>query len=534
MRRIEQLVLYNGVIQTMDSSCRVEDAILIEGGVISALGHREDLFRLAPQAEKIDLEGNALYPGFIDTHSHLSLFSLYADEVYCGAEVGTLEGALARLRQRAKERPGERILGWGFDDSILPENRGPSIEELDAISTEVPIIVIHISAHASYVNSKALNEAGLSAASEFDGGSVVVDENGKPTGQLLEHASFQAMDRLSPPPSRQKFHNALIEGIKQYNSYGITSTHEAGVGMGGITAPLYTTLLQQMERNGELNIRCCLSYLDEEFEKFRYLGVGSGFGTNQVRISGPKLFNDGSIQAHTAALLSPYYDTGEQPGLFMSQDLLNAKIESYHRDGFQIAFHANGDACAESMIVAVEKAQEKYPRNVPRHIMIHAQTVSDSQLERMKRVGIVPSFYGLHVFYYGDRHYRYYLGPERANRLDPSGSAVRFGMRHSLHADSPVMPPWTLLSIHTAVNRVTRDGRVLGDDQKISVEEAVRAYTTHAAWFQFREEEIGSLETGKKADMVLLSSDLLTMDSTKIKETKVLKTFLEGRLVFAA
>ncbi len=351
MERIDQVILYNGIIQTMDSLCRVEDAMLIEGGIITALGQRDELFTIAPTARKINLEGNALYPGFIDSHSHLSLFSLYADEVYCGAEVGTLEGALARLRQRAKERPGERILGWGFDDSILPENRGPSIEELDAISTEVPIIVVHISAHASYVNSKALSEAGLSAKSCFDGGCVVLDENGKPTGHLLEHASFQAMERLSPPPSREKFHDALIEGIKQYNSYGITSTHEAGVGMGGIKTPLYTSLLQQMERDGELNIRCCLSCLDEEFEQFRYLGVGSGFGSNQVRISGPKLFNDGSIQAHTAALISPYHDTGEQPGVFMSQDVLDAKIESYHRDGFQITFHANGDACAESMIV---------------------------------------------------------------------------------------------------------------------------------------------------------------------------------------
>jgi predicted amidohydrolase YtcJ len=258
-----------------------------------------------------------------------------------------------------------------------------------------------------------------------------------------------------------------------------------------------------------------------------------GFGSDMLRLGGPKVFNDGSIQMNTAALLSPYHNRPDYKGSLITpaEEMMETLVQ-YHCDGFQIAYHGNGDAGIECMIQAMEKAQKICPRSEPRHILIHCQTASDSQIERMQKVGIVPSFFGLHVWYYGDRHRDIYLGPERAARINPSGTAVRLGMKHSLHADTPVLPPLTIRSISTAVNRITYDGKELGPEQRISIEEAVRAYTSHAAWFHFEEKRRGSIEVGKRADFVLLSQDLLAVKPEDILQTEVLMTMVGGRIVY--
>ncbi len=521
----------------MDSRNSLVQAVLIAGGRIECTGPTRDILAAAGEDALItDLEMQALFPGFIDTHSHLSMYSAWSEHVYCGAEAGTLEGALDRLRARAEETPpGELILGWGFDDSILPENRGPTRKELDAVSAGHPILLVHISAHAGYVNSAALKAAGLSAASRVEGGEIVPTADGEALGTLLENAFFIAMAALCPSPTPEALRRTLTRGVADYNAYGFTATHEAGVGLGGINPAMYLRVLQQMEKEDALNMRVRLSFLPEEFERYADMGIQTGFGSRMVSICGPKIFNDGSIQAYTAALSRPYHDRPDHcPGLLIPEEKLTKALVRYHSDGYQITYHGNGDLGIEAMITAIEKAQRVCPRPDPRHVLIHCQTASDSQLARMKAVGITPSFFGLHVWYYGDRHYERFLGPERASRIDPSGSAVRLGMRHSLHADSPVMPPWTLRSIHTAVNRKTRNGRILGEDQRITAEEAVRAYTSHAAWLHFAEHERGSIEPGKLADFVLLSEDLLSMDPEGIADASVRMTMVEGRIVYRA
>ena len=521
----------------MDSKNSLAGAVLIAGDRIECVGSTEEILAVAGSDDHItDLGGKALFPGFIDTHSHLSMYSMWSGHVYCGAEVGSVAETLARLKKRTNDLPpGELVMGWGFDDSILPENRGPTRKELDAVSTDHPILLIHISAHACYVNSKALAAAGLLAGQTVQGGEIVLDENGEAQGTLLEKPAFDAMSALCPKAAPDSLRRALRRGMADYHAHGITATHEAGVGLGGIDAPVYLGVLQDMERDGELTMRVRLSFIPENFEPFMAAGVKPGLGGNMVSICGPKLFNDGSIQAYTAALLQPYHDRPDcRPGLLTPRDEMEDLLIRYHGAGQQIAFHANGDACIESMIAGIEKAQQLHPRKDPRHIMVHCQTASDSQLARMKAVGIMPSFFGLHVWYYGDRHYERFLGPERAGRLDPAGSASRLGLTYSLHADSPVMPPWTLRSIHTAVNRKTSGGRLLGADQRISVEEAVRAYTSYAAFFHFAEHERGSIEPGKSADFTLLSEDILAIEPERIAEAKVLMTMTGGRVVHTA
>ncbi len=534
MNSLHKRALVNGCVRTMDESCSQAEAVLIAGDRIEAVGTSAEIISLADRyTEILDMKGAALFPGFIDTHSHLSMYSMYSDQAYCGAEVGNLEGALARLREHAaKCGPGELVFGWGYDDSILPEGRGPTRKELDAISVDSPVLVLHISAHVAYANSKALELAGLNADTRMEGGEVVLGEDGTPDGTLLELTAFKALE-LFRSPEKERLRGLLHKGISDYNRQGFTATHEAGVGLGGINPAEYLRLLHDMEQDESLNLRLYLSFFPKEFDKFVQVGIGTGFGGKMIKISGPKIFNDGSLQMYTGALLKPYHGRPDHKGALLTPaDQMAETLIKYHCDGYQISYHGNGDAGIECMISAIEQAQKICPRKDPRHILVHCQTASDEQLARMHDAGILPSFFGLHVWYYGDRHYEIFLGPERAERLDPSGSAVRLGMKHSLHADSPVLPPWSLRSIHTAVNRITRNGRLLGEDQRISIEEAVRAYTSHAAFFHFEEKERGSIEPGKLADFVLLSDDLLTMPPEDLMRVEVLMTMLGGRVVY--
>lgn len=535
MKSIQKHALVNGRIRTMDAENSLAEAVLVAGNLIEAVGTSSEVLAAAGKNARVtDLGGKALYPGFIDTHSHISMYALWSEHAYCGADAGSLAGVLDRLRAQAgKVGRDALIMGWGYDDSLMPEKRGPTRQELDAISADRPVLLIHISAHASYVNSKALQMAGLHAGMSIEGGEVLADERGEATGTLLEMASFQALEKLMPAPDAENLHRTLQKSMHDYNAYGITGTHEGGVGFGNIAPSVYLGAINKLREENRLSLRFYLAFMPECFTHVAALGLPMGDTGGMVAFSGPKFFNDGSIQAYTAALSKPYFDRPDcMPGTLMPDEKMEEAIIDAHCKGYQIAYHGNGDVGIEVMIRSVEKAQRVCPRPDPRHILIHCQTVSDAQLERMKAVGIAPSFFGLHVWNWGDRHYERFLGPERAERIDPSGSAVRLGMKHSLHADSPVLPPFTLRSIHTAVNRLTRNGRLLGGGQRISVEEAVRAYTSHAAWFHFAEKYRGAIEPGKLADFVLLSDDLMTIPPETIDQVQVLMTMCDGRVVY--
>ena len=421
-------------------------------------------------------------------------------------------------------------MGYGYDDTGLPEQRYPTRQELDSISTDRPIIVVHISFHMGCLNSKALELLGLDAGAEFPENEVMRDAAGAPTGLLLETAFFRAFKLLSQPTYEELKAN-LRKAMRFYASKGFTTFMDGGVGViGGYRE--FMQAYMDLARRDQMDIRGYLHLMPAELDQFLELKVHD-FGSDMLHLAGAKLFIDGSIQGFTAALSEGYHIRPEHYGdTICPPEELAERVMRYHSNGVQVAVHANGDRGAEIVIDAIEKAVAEYPGQNPRHILLHAQTVSDEQLRRMKACGIIPSFFARHIEVWGDRHKALFLGPERAARLDPCGSAVALGLPFSLHVDSPILPPTALGSMHAAVNRVTSGGDVLGPEQRISAREAVLAYTRYAALCCKHENCIGQLSPGFFADFVVLDRSIEESQPGFIRDIEVKATYCNGRKVF--
>lgn len=536
----QKSIYSGGTIFTMDRLVPRAEAVFVEDGVIRAVGDKSDVNNLVDaDTKKIDLDGGFLVPGLIESHNHLSYFALFLE--YCnlgGGACHNINDAVQLLRAHdARAKNPEYIIGYGFDDTYTPALRHLNKNDLDKVSTEKPVVVHHMSGHVGYVNSRALELFGISKTTENpEGGWIERDESGNPTGKLDEMAWFHLVgEKLRPPTDPSTIQSLIKRGVKAFNEYGIVAIHDAAVGVAG-TGEVVVSAYQTLEKNRELNIRAFLSMMVQSSMNYTVEQIdGEGMGRRRIVMGGIKLFVDGSIQANTAAMLTPYKNKPDFKGeLVMSRGDIDAAVLKYHERGDHISVHANGDAAIEAVVTAFEKAQKAHYREDTRHMVIHCQTAHKKHIDRMKAAGVIPSFFGMHVHYYGDRHLNIFLGEERASRLNPFGDADRAGLDFTLHTDTPVMPPWTMESIGTAVTRKTSSGIVLGNDQRISPQTALAAYTTMAAKCSYSENDRGSISVGKLADFTLLSEDITQCDPDTIKETKILKTIIEDETVFEA
>ena len=390
----------------------------------------------------------------------------------------------------------------------------------------------HISGHTCYANSKALERIGVNPDAPFDDVNVFLGKDGLPNGYIAEEMAFKAMGELMPALDQER-HKALVrECVAEYNAQGFTSAHDSAVGIGNLSAETVYRTYNQLYESGELNMRVYLATMEQPFRRLEPTGLLDGPGNRFVQYSAVKTLADGSIQAGTAAIPEGYFfDPSLRPGIIGTQDYWDEMVYHWHSRGRQLSIHCNGVGAIETIITAVERAQARCPRKDARHLIIHCQMATDEHVRRMKEAGILPSFYGLHVWNWGDRHRDIFLGPDRAARLDPAGSAVREGLPFSLHADTPVLPQMTMLSIHTAVNRETKGGAVLGPDQRISTLEAVRAYTSYAALFSHSEAWRGTIEPGKVADFVIPSEDILEAPAGRLKGIAFAAAIVDNRVV---
>lgn len=530
-------IFINGSVLTMDAEHRIVEAIAVEGERIVSLGSTEDILRQkSPTSIVYDLKGKTLLPGFIDAHGHFPGWG--GDDLVVDLNsppigvITSMDQLLSKLKQAVKDKSsGEWLVGVGYDDSLLAEKRHPNRWDLDKVSTEQPIYLLHISGHIGVANSVGLKLAGIDEQSLAPAGGVIQrDANGQING-VLEETARLGITELALDFSLFDFIDMARTASKSYAQLGVT-TAQSGL------AP--EKLIQGLSLISKLGLiaqrleiwpdqQAGLRWLDKDFSPDKYQ-------TQKFHVGAVKLVADGSIQGFTGYLGQPYHtahkgDSNYRGYPSINQPILNDLVSKIHKAGLQIAIHANGDAAIQSVIDAVDIAQQQYPRKDARHIVVHAQMATDAQLAQMKLLGLTPSFFSAHTYYWGDRHRDIFMGPARAARISPTRSAVDIDLPFTVHLDSPVVPMDPLFLVWSTVNRLSSSGAIIGEEQKISTEQALRAVTIDAAWQVFQEGNRGSLEVGKYADLVVLDDSPLNIP-TRIKDLRVLKTIVGGITIF--
>ncbi len=531
---------FGGPIVTLGGDGDGVSAVLVAGDRILAVGSEAELSEQAgPNVRRVDLAGRALLPGFIDAHGHFPGEGVFAVMVDLNSPpigtIGTLDELVARLRERASEKSADEwVVGMGYDDTLLAEGRHPTREDLDRASSEHPILITHISAHLAVLNSRGLELAGIDSQTPDPEGGVIrrIGGSTEPDG-VLEESALELLADAAPTPGLMDGIRIVREASRRYVAAGVTTAQS------GYTAKPLMQLLPLMVRTGLAQVRLVLwpgmEVVDQRLDDGENW---ESYDEQWVRGGAVKLIADGSIQGYTGYLSEPYFvppgDDSDYAGYpRILRDELIERVTRYHAAGYQIAVHGNGDASIDDILDAFEIAQREHPREDTRHIVIHAQMARDDQLARMQALGVIPSFFSLHTYYWGDRHREIFMGPERAARMSPAGSASRMGLRFTIHADSPVVPMEPLRLVWAAVNRVSSSGQSMGEAQRVSALQALRAVTIDAAYQHFEEADKGSIEAGKLADLVILSESPLDRPE-HIDEIRVLETIIGGRTVFRA
>ncbi|MCG8640092.1 MAG: amidohydrolase [Desulfobacterales bacterium] len=520
----------NGTVVTMDPRFPEAESLVTEENRIIGIGNHAIMAALAgSDCTTVDMQGGALFPGFNETHNHLSMYAVFRQYAYLGASE-TIAELIDVLKRHGSTTDAPIIVGYSYDDTLLKDGRQITRYDLDEVSTERPVIVIHISMHLGFLNSAGLQHYGITRDTPNPvGGEIHQDEAG-PNGRLDEIAWFDIISQFDPPDS-ETYLGLLEESIKEFNRCGITGVHDAGLGIEGMPEAVYDSY-RTLESQGKLSLRVFLSLLPDTVEIMNPEPL-TEMRDERLKLGGVKLFIDGSIQAETAALMEPYARHSDKKGeLVMDVEEFEALVTQYHSAGHHLSIHGNGDAAIEAIITAFEKAQEASPQPDIRHMLIHSQMAHRDHLKRMRKLGVIPSFFCMHVQNWGDRHRDLFIGPERAARIDPAGEAEAMGLPFTLHVDTPILPIQILDSIQAAVTRETRNGDILGPDQCTTQYGAVAAYTSMAALCSRSENERGTLSVGKLADMTLLSQDITMIDPKEIKNTIVRMTVIGGDVVY--
>ena len=531
----------NGKLLSMDDSNRIHEAVLIENGRIKAVGSNEEVSILIDKSTLVsDLHGKTMMPGIIDAHGHFPGSGLRTLTVDLNSPpIGSVHSIAELQKQleltRNELENGEWLIGLGYDDTLLAEGRHPTRADLDEVSSEHPIFIMHVSGHMGVANSLALELANINELSVSPQGGVIdKDDSGKLSG-LLEENALKPVQTLAMDFGVLDLLKMVSYAVNEYASMGVTTAQS-----GGVDEAMYTGL-RWASRLGLLKSRLVVFPLSdamgstmlarpEEFEEHN----------SDLFTVGPiKIIADGSIQGYTGYLSQPYHvqrsneaDSKYRGYPRVAADELSKQVSAYHSAGLQMAVHGNGDASIDDIISAFDAALQKTPNADPRLILIHAQMARADQLDRLKELGISPSFFSAHTYYWGDRHSRLFMGPERASAMSPAKWAVDRSLPFSIHLDTPVVPMQPFLLVWSAVNRISSKGQVIGAEQRISTLEALRAVTIDAAWQVFQDQNRGSIENGKWADLIVLSDDPL-LNPVAIKDIQVLETVVGGRTVYA-
>ena len=525
-----KVILMTGVEQAQPLS------IAIKNKKIAWIGSHQDAKNF--QGEHINFGDQAVLPGFIDAHGHASYLAFATQVANIASppvgKINNIDELKTELKNFIKDsglQPGEWVMGLGYDDSLLKEQRHPTKDDLDEVSTEHPIYLIHVSAHLGAANSLGLSLANINSDTQDPpGGKIRRYENSLEPNGVFEETAAYPLQQLAMSAYKDPI-GSVKKAMEIYAKNGITTAQDGASSLETIR------LMQAADAQNMINIDV-ISYpigqngLNENLDAFSF-----GAYEGRVKVGGIKLILDGSPQGKTAYLTKPYYkpphnESQSYKGYPLIPQIDVSKLVKEYADlNIPIMAHANGDAAADMLIQAVRDAEIESDH---RTIMIHAQTVREDQLDLMKELEIIPSYFSTHTFYWGDWHRDSVFGQDRAMRISPTNSTLVRDMPFTVHNDAPVVPPDMMRLLWATTNRQTRSGKILGKQQRISTYSALEAITINAAYQHFEDDIKGSIEVGKQADLVVLSEDPLSIDTKDLLELDVVATFSRGVKVFNA
>jgi len=530
------IVLRNGPIWCGREEGVVEALAIFRDKVLAAGSDAEIKPLIGPKTRVIDLKGRLATPGLNDSHLHLVSLGMTMGWVDSRPESApTLEGLLGAISARAAQsKPGEWILSRGYDQTKLDTGRHPYREELDRAAPNNPVMLVRACGHIAICNSEALRLGGIDEQSPTPQGGLIEQQNGRLTGLLAENA--RAPVQAAIPAATEEDIIAGIERGGQYLlSLGITSCMDAAVGQKGGFREI--AAYHRAKRDGRLPVRTWLTLLGDDGRSIvpqcYDAGLISGTGDEMLMIGGVKLFLDGSAGGRTAWMTEPYLGEDKTTGVWMWEDAeLERMVLDAHKKGYQLVCHAIGDAAIEQLITAYEKALAAYPDPDRRHRIEHCGFSTPAQHERMVKAGIYPCPQQVFIHDFGDAYVKV-LGPERALPSYPFRTWFDLGLKPATGSDAPVCDPNPFPNFHTMLTRETWKGTVMDAAQRVSIEEALQAYTEFGAFSQKQEKVKGKLAPGFLADVAVFSRDLLTAAPADIlKDTSCDLTILGGEVVY--
>lgn len=529
-------IIIKADIITMAPHLPRAEAIHIVDGQIRRVGSIDDLLAIAPpQTAVIEMNDTVITPGLIEPHTHPDAAAVLATTIdVSGFRNASRAECMDALAQGAKKfSPAPWTIAFGWDPVMVEDLDPPTLAELDAISPDRPLVVLTQMMHDAYANSAALAAAGISHSTPDPvGGEFVRDNNGELTGTVREVPAINRLLAAMPPPPAGSAELLLALQYGRYARAGYTTLGALGPAS-NLEDPI--GLMQRLALDPEIPVRTVVYALPAQLDEDRLPPSGDRF-----RLRGVKFWMDGSPYAGGAAWAEPYENSAlvvdrlhlgrdHFPALNYDAAAFRALFLEHHRRGRHIAVHVQGERAIDRVLDAVAFAQREFPRPEARHRLEHNALITEGQLERARELGVTVSFFIDHIRFYGDRLPEI-VGSERTQRYMPVASALRVGHRVSLHSDNPATPLDAMRVLQTAVERRTR-GRnaVVGADQRISAEQALRAMTIDAAWQLGLEDEVGSIEPGKRADLTMLSGNPLETAPERIGEIEILSTWIDGR-----
>jgi predicted amidohydrolase YtcJ len=533
-----------GPILTIDDKQPIVEAVAVRDGRILAVGDTDSVSaHRGDSTEVFDLAGRTMVPGFVDSHGHVVMGGLQALSANLLAppdgEVSDIDSLKAALSDWADESSDvadqvNMIIGFGYDNAQLAEVRHPTREDLDEVSADIPIVIVHQSGHLGVANSAALEKAGIDASTEAPPGGVIrKDNNGEPNGVLEEYAFFAVLVQLLGELGQEGLEAFARAGTKMWASYGYTTAQD-----GRSSAGIVETL-KSLAAAGEIAVDV-VAYPDVlEARDYIAANVSKDY-TDGIRVGGCKLTIDGSPQGFTALRDRPYYDpVGDYPPDYAGYSAITMEqtqdaVNWCYEKGIQIITHANGEGASDMLIEAIEAAQSEFGTPDIRPVLIHGQFLREDQVDSYKKLGVFLSLFPMHTFYWGDWHRDHTVGPVNAQNISPTGWARERGMMFGSHHDAPVAFPDSMRILSATVTRRTRSGDILGPDQRVDVMTALKAMTIWPAWQHFEENDKGSIERGKLADFVILSDNPMRVAPDKLAELEVRVTIKEDKVIYDA